>query len=154
MPIDISLLQDTANAQSILVLWLVMVGVILILMGILLIRLRKSIAEANENNARINQYLAAIPEFRIGSISAIYQNTKLDLGTALLLCFILGGMGMHKVYLGKKTAATLYFLFFWTLIPSLLAMFDAVNMPKTISEYNLSIIENLYNQIVRKKIES
>jgi TM2 domain-containing membrane protein YozV len=43
---------------------------------------------------------------------------------AILLCFFLGGMGIHKFYLGKNVAGTLYFIFCWTLIPSILAFFD------------------------------
>jgi TM2 domain-containing membrane protein YozV len=43
---------------------------------------------------------------------------------AILLCFFLGGMGIHKFYLGKNVAGTLYLIFCWTLIPSILAFFD------------------------------
>lgn len=45
---------------------------------------------------------------------------------ALLLNFFLGGIGVHKFYLGKKTAGILYLIFFWTFIPSLLALIDFV----------------------------
>jgi TM2 domain-containing membrane protein YozV len=43
---------------------------------------------------------------------------------AILLCFFLGGMGIHKFYLGKNVAGTLYLIFCWTLIPSIIAFFD------------------------------
>lgn len=44
--------------------------------------------------------------------------------TALLLAFLLGGFGGHKFYLGEYLAGTLYALFSWTLIPSVLAFFE------------------------------
>jgi len=43
---------------------------------------------------------------------------------AILLCFFLGGMGIHKFYLGKNVEGTLYLIFCWTFIPSILAFFD------------------------------
>ena len=46
-------------------------------------------------------------------------------GTALLLCLCLGGIGIHKFYLGKNLAGWIYLLTCWTLIPAILACFDA-----------------------------
>ncbi len=43
---------------------------------------------------------------------------------AALLAFFLGGLGIHKFYLGKTTAGILYLLFCWTLIPAILAFVD------------------------------
>ncbi len=44
--------------------------------------------------------------------------------TAILLCFFLGGFGIHKFYLGKNVEGILYLIFFWTCIPSLIAFFE------------------------------
>lgn len=44
--------------------------------------------------------------------------------TATILTFFLGGIGIHKFYLGKSTQGILYMLFCWTFIPSLLALFE------------------------------
>ncbi|MEA9415879.1 MULTISPECIES: TM2 domain-containing protein [unclassified Flavobacterium] len=44
--------------------------------------------------------------------------------TATILTFFLGGIGIHKFYLGKSTQGILYILFCWTLIPSILAFFE------------------------------
>lgn len=40
----------------------------------------------------------------------------------LVLCWFLGGIGVHKFYIGENTKGILYLLFCWTLIPSLLAL--------------------------------
>lgn len=44
--------------------------------------------------------------------------------TAIILTFFLGGIGIHKFYLGQSLQGILYLLFCWTLIPSILALFQ------------------------------
>jgi TM2 domain-containing membrane protein YozV len=48
--------------------------------------------------------------------------------TAGILSLLLGGIGVHKFYLGKPGAGLLYALFCWTFIPVLLALIDAVKL--------------------------
>jgi len=45
---------------------------------------------------------------------------------ALLLAWILGGLGAHKFYLGKTGQGILYLLFCWTFIPSIIAFFEGI----------------------------
>ena len=44
----------------------------------------------------------------------------------LLLTFFGGGLGAHKFYLGKYWQGALYLLFFWTLIPALIALIEFI----------------------------
>ncbi|MCD0471426.1 TM2 domain-containing protein [Flavobacterium sp. JAS] len=44
--------------------------------------------------------------------------------TATLLTFFLGGIGIHKFYLGQSTQGVIYLLFCWTFIPAILAFFS------------------------------
>ena len=46
--------------------------------------------------------------------------------TAGLLALFLGGLGIHKFYLGKNGQGVLYLLFFWTFIPAIIAFFEAI----------------------------
>lgn len=46
--------------------------------------------------------------------------------TAAVLAFLLGGLGIHKFYLGKSGLGIVYLLFFWTFIPAILALIDFV----------------------------
>ena len=45
---------------------------------------------------------------------------------AVLLALFLGGIGAHKFYLGKVGTGLLYLLFFWTCIPAIIALIEAV----------------------------
>jgi TM2 domain-containing membrane protein YozV len=44
----------------------------------------------------------------------------------VLLTFFLGGIGVHKFYLGKYVQGVIYFLFSWTLIPSIVAFIEFI----------------------------
>jgi TM2 domain-containing membrane protein YozV len=46
--------------------------------------------------------------------------------TAGLFALLLGGIGVHKFYLGKPVQGVLYVLFCWTLIPSLIALIEGI----------------------------
>lgn len=45
---------------------------------------------------------------------------------AALLAFFLGGLGIHKFYLGKTGQGFLYLIFCWTFIPSLIAFVEFI----------------------------
>ena len=47
-------------------------------------------------------------------------------GVALLLCFFLGGLGIHQFYLGNTVQGVFYLLFSWTCIPAIIAIFDFI----------------------------
>lgn len=44
----------------------------------------------------------------------------------VVLVLLLGGVGAHKFYSGHISAALVYLLFFWTGVPAILALIDAV----------------------------
>ncbi len=43
-----------------------------------------------------------------------------------LLAFFLGGLGIHKFYLGQTRKGILYILFCWTYIPGIIAFIEAL----------------------------
>jgi len=47
-------------------------------------------------------------------------------GSAALLAFFLGGIGIHKFYLGRPFQGIIYLLFFWTLIPGIIAFIEFI----------------------------
>lgn len=46
--------------------------------------------------------------------------------TAGLLSFFLGGLGVHRFYLGQTGLGILYLVFCWTFIPAIVALVDAI----------------------------
>lgn len=46
--------------------------------------------------------------------------------TAGLLALFLGGIGIHKFYLGQSGLGILYLLFCWTFIPGIIAFIEAI----------------------------
>ena len=58
-------------------------------------------------------------------VAALAPSTR-SRTTAGLFALLLGGIGVHKFYLGRGAAGVLYILFCWTLIPSLIAFIEAL----------------------------
>ena len=140
-------------APGVVIVWGVTVFIFLVILIILVKRLSDSIKAAAQNNGRINQYLAAIPADKIGTVNAVYQNTRKSLGLAMALSIVGGIFGVQRAYLGKRKSAVLMMLFFWTTIPGIISLFDLMDMPKTVSEFNLTVIRSLYDQIASPKID-
>jgi TM2 domain-containing membrane protein YozV len=46
--------------------------------------------------------------------------------TAAILALFLGGFGIHRFYLNQTGLGFLYLLFFWTLIPGVIALIDFI----------------------------
>lgn len=53
---------------------------------------------------------------------------------AALLALLFGGVGFHKMYLGKVAQGVLYLLFCWTYIPSIIAWVEAIRYLSTSDE--------------------
>lgn len=69
---------------------------------------------------------------------------------AALLAWFFGWIGIHKFYLGNNAAGLLYFLFSWTFIPAILAIFDFIGLVLTSEEafnrkYNWSMLPHNSN---------
>lgn len=60
---------------------------------------------------------------------------------AMIMAFILGGVGLHKFYLGRITAGIFYLLFSWTGIPVILGFIDFIIIAAMTDEK----FDNLYN---------
>jgi TM2 domain-containing membrane protein YozV/type II secretory pathway pseudopilin PulG len=56
----------------------------------------------------------------------VRQHSHVSKAVLLLLTFFFGGIGGHKFYLGKWWQGALYLVFFWTGIPSLIALIEFI----------------------------
>jgi len=82
-----------------------------------------------------------------GEVLVINTTKMKDKTVAVLLAFFLGGLGVHKFYLGRTMAGLFYLLFFWTFIPSLLAFVDFLILAFTHEE----VFNKTYNKPERLK---
>lgn len=48
--------------------------------------------------------------------------------TAAILALFLGGLGLHKFYLGKWVWGIVYLFFCWTFIPAIISFFEAIGL--------------------------
>lgn len=55
-----------------------------------------------------------------------YHGETKNRGTAVVLALLLGGLGVHHFYMGRTMRGLLYLLFCWTLVPSFLALLEAI----------------------------
>ncbi len=49
-----------------------------------------------------------------------------DKTTAAVLAIFLGGLGIHKFYLGKTAQGIIYLVFFWTFIPAIVGFIEGI----------------------------
>jgi len=67
---------------------------------------------------------------------AEYQRASKDELVGVLLALFLGGLGIHKFYMGQTGAGILYLIFSWTGIPSLIGFIECFLMPGRVRDYN------------------
>ncbi len=61
-----------------------------------------------------------------------------------ILAILLGGLGIHKFYLGKLGQGILYLLFSWTGIPSIIGFIEGIlYLVKSDEEFNRQYNEHL-----------
>ncbi len=51
---------------------------------------------------------------------------KKDKTTAALLAILLGGLGIHKFYLGRTLLGVVYLVFCWTFIPAVIGLIEGI----------------------------
>jgi TM2 domain-containing membrane protein YozV len=81
--------------------------------------------------AQINEKAEICPKcgVRVAPVpSAALTRDPKSRGVAVLLALFLGGLGAHKFYLGKMKMGFVYLLLCWTLVPSLIALIEAIQM--------------------------
>ena len=80
--------------------------------------------------------------------------------TAILLAFFLGGLGIHRFYLGQNGRGLLYLLFSWTGIPLVISIIDAIMLlimseESFTKKYNRFVYETMMNnKASRNKTQS
>ena len=76
-----------------------------------------------------------------------YSAEKKDVTVVVLLSLFIGGFGAHKFYFGQIVLGVVYFLFCWTLIPSLVALVEACLMGGITRNFNNNVARKAYQNI-------
>lgn len=58
-----------------------------------------------------------------GLINPLFSKSRV---TAGILAILLGGLGIHKFYLGRTGLGIIYLIFFWTYIPAILGLIEGI----------------------------
>lgn len=72
--------------------------------------------------------------------------------TAVVLAAVLGGLGMHKFYLGEKVHGLIYLTMCWTLVPTVIGWFEAINYSQ-MSRVTFNLMYNIEQVLVRLPAE-
>jgi TM2 domain-containing membrane protein YozV len=65
-----------------------------------------------------------------------FNSVRKDTTIAVLLALFLGGFGAHHFYMGNIGIGVLYAVFFWTLIPHLIAIIECFFLAARVRNYN------------------
>ena len=65
-----------------------------------------------------------------------YERARRDEIAGVLLAIFLGGLGIHRFYLGETVPGILYLVFFWTGIPMIIGWVECFFMPGRVVRYN------------------
>lgn len=83
------------------------------------------------------------PQYQIPQTYNLVVNTSgKSKTTAGILAILLGGLGVHKFYLGQTGKGILYLLFCWTYIPAILGVIEGIT-------YLTSSDEKFYSKYVK-----
>lgn len=141
---DIIDFSSLTPEQTRIALWVYggLILVVFLLLILLAVIVARSLSDARQNTREITKLFLTVPEPYFDLTGTMYQDRKKNTGIAVLLALSFGVIGAHHVYLENKRAAVLSILFFWTGIPGICSIFQALSMSRTVSEKNLlSLLE-------------
>jgi TM2 domain-containing membrane protein YozV len=77
-----------------------------------------------------------------------YNSKKKSVTTGVILALFLGGLGVHKFWLGSFATGLIYLFFCWTFIPGIVAFIDACMMSFTVQQFNATVAKATYRKIM------
>lgn len=101
----------------------------------------------NHDKELLVQYGQDLPEDRRRRFHHIYMSRRKDVTPAVLFALFLGGVGAHHFYLGHTLLGVVFILFFWTFVPAIIALIEAIFMSATVRGKNEQIAQNVLSEI-------
>ena len=77
-----------------------------------------------------------------------YNGAKKNPTTAVLLAVFLGGLGVHRFYMGEVGWGVLYLLFSWTWIPLIVSLIEALFISGRVHRYNAQKAAQIANTMM------
>jgi TM2 domain-containing membrane protein YozV len=79
-------------------------------------------------STKTNNTQTAAPSINTANVAATANKllTSKNKTVAGILALLVGGLGVHKFYLGKTLAGILYLIFCWTYIPGILSFIEGI----------------------------
>ncbi|MCX6673853.1 MAG: NINE protein [Methanothrix sp.] len=78
----------------------------------------------SECGAKISAKAEVCPKCGVRSATTVVSEHNKT--TAALLALFLGGLGLHKFYLGRTGMGLIYLVFCWTLVPALISLVEGI----------------------------
>lgn len=135
--------SDSSGALISVFLCLISMGVIIGLIFLLVYLVRKGNEEDHSLETHLVLLMQRIPADKQMIFNMQFNAKRKNPTTALLLDLFLGGLGIHRFYLGENGTGILYLLFCWTYIPSIIAFFELFSITKKVNNYNLQKAQEL-----------
>jgi TM2 domain-containing membrane protein YozV len=107
---------------------------VLIFLAVYLIK--KSREQAKQSEIVCNQIFQGLPQDKQMMYIMQYNAAKKNPTTAVIFALFLGGLGIHKFYLGQTGLGVLYLLFSWTYIPEIIGVIEAFGIAGQVAKYN------------------
>ena len=76
-----------------------------------------------------------------------FERQKKSVSTYAILAVFIGGIGAHKFYLEQIGLGILYAVFFWTFIPSIIALIEIFFSRESVNTKNLQIAQDIFKEI-------
>lgn len=123
-----------------------------LLIWLIIYLVRKNKEENRNTEIQFLQLLQSIPTDKQILFQMQYSNVKKSPTTALLLDLFLGGIGIHRFYLGETGAGILYLLFCWTAIPGIIAFIELFTISRKVNKMNLDKAREIAIMIVGQHV--
>jgi len=125
---------DPGSGSFLIQLFIIIPIVLVIVVAVFLTKTSNN--QALQAELAYNKILQTLPQDKQVIFLMQYTSVKKNPTSAVLLALFLGGLGIHKFYMGQIGLGILYLIFCWTYIPAIIAFIEAFMIAGQVSKYN------------------
>ena len=98
--------------------------------------------------------VSALPADKQSLFWSQYNANRKNPTAAIILALFAGGFGIHEFYLGNTEGGVLMLLFFWTLIPAIIGLFQCFTMGGRIDQINDKLANKILSNLQANQTET